>query len=382
MTPPLFVGYLACVIAIIGFGCQGVFIKSKEILDREIDALLVTGLFSFCTALIGLLLAIVMNFNSNPFWESDTWSHSIWVSLVYAPGNVLLLYSCRRLGVGLAVGLVSTAGTLTSFCLGIALGVPANLRTQIPGVALIILATALMTATKISTFEDWIDPIPSHLLAEVLNEVRREECAATDHRSAANLNRRNDLREGLLSPDVRIMTSRVSVDSDSPFLSSRLSAKTDPGPVRVDDLNIISNGDELSSTATTSILHESKSGGTLMLSKNHAARAERLLQKRFSLHSRSPSRHRATRIGGGGGNNDNGGRSTVLGAGCESRGGGGVSRAGQPVLDRVFASPRHEFDGFERCDPCFEADLAGFGLALLSGMFLGAQVRVCATFCC
>ena len=81
-------------------------------------------------------------------------------------------------GVAFAVGIVSLMATAVSFALGLLFcGDALAPATQLPGIGLMALATLGFVATKVPAVEDWLDPIPPHLLLEVLHDLDLDAAA-------------------------------------------------------------------------------------------------------------------------------------------------------------------------------------------------------------
>jgi hypothetical protein len=137
-------------------------VKSAAIKQAGTHPLLVAGLFSGWVGLIGVLLGLVVASlegasvlpKTSGGGEHDAWHQWAWPALAYAPGNVLLLWACRRTGVGVGVGVCAAWTTVTSFVAGVTVGGD-TLRpaTQLPGVGLMVLATVFMAAIKVDL--DW-----------------------------------------------------------------------------------------------------------------------------------------------------------------------------------------------------------------------------------
>jgi len=101
-------GLAGCAVAVIGFGTQGVFVKGPAIKKAGVDPIVVTLIFSAWVGVVGLagtLVAGVVEPGAPPFWDEEGWERVWWVALVYAPGQLLLLVSCRRIGATATDGL-------------------------------------------------------------------------------------------------------------------------------------------------------------------------------------------------------------------------------------------------------------------------------------
>mmetsp|Transcript_6257 Transcript_6257/g.8075 ORF Transcript_6257/g.8075 Transcript_6257/m.8075 type:complete len:538 (-) Transcript_6257:298-1911(-) len=212
------IGIIGCLVAIVGFGTQGIFVKSKKVVDAEIHPLLIAFLYSFCIAIIGIIIALVSMVKGNTL-ITQHWYHAGYASIAFAPGNLLLLWSCRRIGVGFAVGVVASTATISSYLIGTLQGDSFKPSTQIPGVLLMVLGTVLVSATKIPVFEDWIDPIPQHLLVEVLGESPD----AVQHMNQIPSNSFNSLRKPLVHSDNLNLESADSEVDESQKRSEELS---------------------------------------------------------------------------------------------------------------------------------------------------------------
>ena len=90
-------GLAGVVVACLGFGTQCCFIKGRRITEHHIDPLLVALLFSAAAGLIGAAtlgaLALLERAPPRAGWAG------VLAALCFAPGNVLLLCSARRIGV-------------------------------------------------------------------------------------------------------------------------------------------------------------------------------------------------------------------------------------------------------------------------------------------
>lgn len=162
------VGLLCCLVAIFGFGTQGIFVKSKKIIDAEIHPLLIALLYSFCIAIVGVILGLAVLSRGDSFFQHDKKAvfGPAMAAIAFAPGNLLLLWSCRRIGVGFAIGIVTSTCSITAFTIGTAVcGDSFSPLTQIPGILLMVFGIVLISATKVPVFEDWIDPIPQVIIS-------------------------------------------------------------------------------------------------------------------------------------------------------------------------------------------------------------------------
>ena len=89
-------------------GTQAVFVKSKTVVRAGVPPLLMVLYFSAAVAFGGVLLATLLAVLLWGGFFVFTAAGAA-ASLAYAPGNVLLLWSTCKLGVGLATGIVSSA---------------------------------------------------------------------------------------------------------------------------------------------------------------------------------------------------------------------------------------------------------------------------------
>jgi len=138
-------------------------VKSKAIKQSGVHPLLVAGLFSGWLGLIGVILGLVIASVedesalplSTASGEGVTFKQGDWLqwtypAIAYAPGNILLLWACRRAGVGVGVGVCAAWTSVTSFVGGVTVGGDIlRPATQLPGVCLMIMATVFMAATKV-----------------------------------------------------------------------------------------------------------------------------------------------------------------------------------------------------------------------------------------
>ena len=147
-------GYLGCFLAVIGFGTQGTFVKSKvgpeslgcprfmnlsthdntpnRLFFPRVQAIrkagthpalvaLVFSAFVGLAAVLGILFLLTLRgVGASKKILTEHGGGIVLAALAFAPGNVLLLLSCRRVGVGLAVGVTASTTTLTSFIMGVA----------------------------------------------------------------------------------------------------------------------------------------------------------------------------------------------------------------------------------------------------------------------
>ena len=161
---PSYAGYLGVTVAVFGFGTQGCFVKSNRIRAANVHPFLVVALFSLGIALIGGCLGLAGGLSATPFgapfWRVEHWERAVFAACAYAPGNVLLLWACRRIGVGLAVGLCCSSTTVVSFSLGAGLGMDegGDLALQVPGVALLVVSAGAMSLTRVPYFTQWLLP--------------------------------------------------------------------------------------------------------------------------------------------------------------------------------------------------------------------------------
>ena len=160
---PSFAAYIAVTAAILGFGTQGAFVKSNRIKAADIHPYIVAALFSSHVAFLGLSLGVLRSLvfvGDCPMTPlANLWRRAIWPACTYAPGNILLLWCCRRVGVALAVGIVSASTTIVSFGLGVCLGMNEGsnrdfFERQIPGVLSIVLGAAIMTYARLKATPD------------------------------------------------------------------------------------------------------------------------------------------------------------------------------------------------------------------------------------
>ena len=172
---PSFAAYIAVTAAILGFGTQGAFVKSNRIKAADVHPFVVTALFSSHVAFLGFSLGVLSSLvfvgdcPMSPL--ANLWQRAIWPACTYAPGNILLLWCCRRIGVALAVGIVSAATTIVSFGLGVGLGMNEGsnrdfFERQIPGALGLVLGAAMMTYARLKATPDQAvesDVFPGHL---------------------------------------------------------------------------------------------------------------------------------------------------------------------------------------------------------------------------
>jgi len=138
-------------------------VKSKAIKQSGAHPLLVAGLFSGWLGLIGVVLGLVVaslehesalpltkSPDAGVAFKQGDWLQWTFPAILYAPGNILLLWACRRAGVGVGVGVCAAWTSVMSFVGGVTVGGD-TLRpaTQLPGVCLMIVATIFMAATKV-----------------------------------------------------------------------------------------------------------------------------------------------------------------------------------------------------------------------------------------
>ena len=214
-SSPSWCGFLAVVVAIVGFGTQGVFVKSNRIRAASIHPFLVVFLFSCCIAFIGTALGVVGGLSvtpfGTPFWHVAGWDRAVWTACAYAPGNVLLLWACRRIGVGLAVGLTSASTTAVSFGVGAAIGMDegGNLTQQVPGIFMLLLAAFTMSLTRVPAFVNWLSKLggPS---SSALSEPSFVEplCNDDDDNDDDDDNNTHGLPGIFYSPTVQVVPGR------------------------------------------------------------------------------------------------------------------------------------------------------------------------------
>jgi glucose uptake protein GlcU len=303
-------GLLCCLIAIFGFGTQNIFVKSKKILEAEIHPLLIALLYSMCIALVGAVIGLVVLSEGKSFLDHD--KKSVFgpaiAACAFAPGNVLLLWACRRIGVGFAVGIVASTCSISSFVMGTVMcGDSIRVETQVPGILLMVLGIVLISATKIPLFEDFIDPIPKHLLVEVLGDSSK---------SLSQMPGYNQLQESLMEDDRQLsaealaLANQASSELQTSFDADRMSKdssftvsdgsdgdslvirKTDPGPTRI---NTFFRDDQKEEKDEQRVFHSNQGGGTLFLSPSGATILEHRLRRKKRRKQESMDRLPITR---------------------------------------------------------------------------------------
>lgn len=150
------IGLICCIVAIIGFGTQGIFVKSPKVLDAGVHPLLMALLYSFCIAVVGGVIGSSVFARGESYMSHDhkkVYGPAV-AAIAFAPGNLLLLWSCRRIGIGFAVGVVASTASISSFIIGTLIcGDSVNFTTQVPGILLMVLGIVLISATKVPMFE-------------------------------------------------------------------------------------------------------------------------------------------------------------------------------------------------------------------------------------
>jgi glucose uptake protein GlcU len=153
------VGGVAVIVAIFFFGTQAVFVKSKRIIDAGVDPFLVVCYFSCGVFLCGATLAIILSLSDME--DGFDWTrYGLYASLFYAPGNILLLWSARAIGVGLCTGVVSSTAAVTGFLTGAFLvGDPVPSWTKaLIGLTMLIIGAIGMSLTRVPAVQQQLAP--------------------------------------------------------------------------------------------------------------------------------------------------------------------------------------------------------------------------------
>ena len=120
MESSFVVGLVGSVVAILGFGTQGVFVKSPTIREHDVHPFLVVALVSLSTALIGIFVGVGALVAEGFYWPPDN-LNGLYASAAYAPGNILLLWYVSCLtgrGGGVWGGCVGGGGGWVGACGG------------------------------------------------------------------------------------------------------------------------------------------------------------------------------------------------------------------------------------------------------------------------
>jgi drug/metabolite transporter (DMT)-like permease len=175
------VGSIAVIVGIIFFGTQAVFVKSKQIIEARVDPFLVVCYFSVGVFFCGALLALVMSsagLEGGFAWTID----GLYASLVYAPGNILLLWSARTIGVGLCTGVVSSTASVTGFFTGVFIldNPVSSWAKALVGLALLILGAIGMSLTRVPSVQQRLAP---ELFEDAVNETEGQPYKLMDDAS-------------------------------------------------------------------------------------------------------------------------------------------------------------------------------------------------------
>ena len=120
-------GVVGALVAIMGFGSQGVFVKGETIRKHDCDPLLVAMLFSSVIGWIGAIGCLIFLFaeaiaagGGAAGWSKAAGDfqpslvRAACAAACYGPANILFLWAARRIGVGVATGVVAASSSLTA----------------------------------------------------------------------------------------------------------------------------------------------------------------------------------------------------------------------------------------------------------------------------
>ena len=167
-----FSGLCGALVSILCFGSLGVFVKSPPIRREGVHPFLVVTLFSAAIAVVGLILLVLLIATGESVRVDMP---GLYASLVFAPGNVLLLWAARRVGVGLSGGIVACWAAVVGFFSGLARSAtPDSLGFKLLGLALLIVGSLGMTGTKFPFLTAFCHP-PTSLPTTVLEDGGEEK---------------------------------------------------------------------------------------------------------------------------------------------------------------------------------------------------------------